>query len=85
MGIKIRVSGIPANWKSRYTIYREQENKQETNKLYGRETNSKRDTQNRPEDTQKRSVRDSRIYTGKVFLETSPKMKVAFKPNVDLG
>ena len=53
--IKIRVSGILEKWKYRYTVYQSQENKQVTDKGYGRGVqargNVQRYTQNRPDYT----------------------------------
>ena len=83
MVIPIRVREIWENWRSQFTGYQTQENKQGGDKLYVQGcqswVSSKRDTQNIPDRTQKRSGRDPKVYKGKLFIETSPKLKGLFK------
>ena len=89
LGMPIRFNGIPENWRAWYIWYWTQENKQGGDKGYGQggqsQGNGQRGTQNIPDNIQKRSGRDPKLYTGELFLDASPKLKGAFKPYFDAG
>ena len=88
MGMSIRVSGVLKKWRSQYKGYQTHEKKQGGDKVYGwggqKRGNGQKDTPDRSDDT-KKSGRDPKIYTGELFLETSQKMKGAFKIYFDAG